>query len=122
MLRSSRYRSFLQGCAFALLLFGLVCKPILGFVGELHAVEHAALAAHVDDHDHGDDHQGDGEEQDHSLGGHGLLHQCGSGASSVLPAQFTLVLASLPATLLPSIQASPPPRQSLTSPFRPPIA
>lgn len=120
MFRSSRHRSFLQGCAFALLLFGLVCKPVLGFVGELHAIEHAALAGHADDH--GNDHGDDGEDPGHAFGAHGLLHQCSGGAGSIPPLHPMLVLAPMPAAILPAVEASPPARPTLTLPFRPPIA
>lgn len=122
MFRPSRHRSFLQYCAFALLLFGLVCKPVLGFVGELHAVEHAALAGHVDDHGHDHGNDKDGDEPGHALGAHGLLHQCGSGAGWIPPLHPMLVLSPMAATILPAVEASPPARPTLTLPFRPPIA
>ena len=124
MFRLSRHRSFLQACAFALLLLGVVCKPVLAFVGELHAVEHAALAGHADDHDsgHGDDHGNDGEDPGHALGGHGLLHQCSGGTGSIPSLHPLLILTVVPATVLPPVDASPPARPTLTLPFRPPIA
>lgn len=110
-----------------MLLLGVVCKPVLGFVGELHAVEHAILAvdgdghglpdAGVDDHDAG----GDGDEG-HTFGVHGLLHQAGGFASSLPAADSLLVPALAPAEVLPRLDAFSPARSTLTLPFRPPIA
>ena len=123
MLFPSRHRRLLQTCAFALLLLGLLCQPVLGFVGELHAIEHAAVAGHADEHagDHADA-AGDEGEPDHALGEHGLLHQCSGGASSIPPAHPMLVLATGPTTTLPIVEASQPVGAVLTLPFRPPIA
>lgn len=120
MPRPSRHRSLLQVCAIALLLFGLVCKPVLDLVGELHALEHAALVDQADAP--GNDHEENGEEGDHMLGGHGLLHQGGGGAGWIPFAYPVLVLAAQPATGIPVIDTSPPASSTLTSPFRPPIA
>lgn len=122
MSRPSRRNRLPRAFALALLLFGLVCQPVLGFVGGLHAVEHAAHAAHVDDHavDHVAD-VGDEGEPDHALGEHGLLHQCSGGASSIPPAHPMWVLATVPATTLPIVEASQPVGAAQTLPFRPPI-
>ena len=120
MLRSSHNRSLLQACAFALLLLGLLCEPILDFVGELHAVEHAALASHVGDH--GDDHGNNGEEEGHAVGGHGLMHQYSGGAGSIPPVHPVIAMGLIPSATLPAVEASPPIGSILTLPFRPPIA
>jgi hypothetical protein len=109
-----------------LLVLGLVIKPVLNQIGELHSIEHATLAdADGHGHGHGHDHDGDQDEepgQDHTTGAHGLMHQTNLGASSdALP---TLAIQPLPSfsLALPIPDCAAAPRQFAATPFRPPIA
>jgi hypothetical protein len=114
--------NFLRASLLVLLVLGLVVKPVLNQLGELHSVEHAALA---DADEHGHDHAGDQDDepgQDHAKGAHGLMHQANLGASSdVLP---TLAIQPLPSfsLALPMPDCTAAPRLFAATPFRPPIA
>jgi hypothetical protein len=109
-----------------LLVLGALLRSGLWLLGELHAAEHqvhAALADHDHTHDGNDVPESGVAEaaQDHTKGGHGLLHQS-SGAS------FDVFFAmELGIPKLPSIRPSPPRPDDfasahLVTPFRPPIA
>jgi hypothetical protein len=96
---------------------------VLNQIGELHSIEHAALAdadGHGHDHDDGDQDNEPG--QDHTKGAHGLMHQANLGASSdVLP---SLAIQPLPSFSMafPMPDCTAAPRQFAATPFRPPIA
>ena len=115
----------------AMLLLGLVVQPVMAQLSDLHAVEHAAAAIAEHGHDHGPGHvdladAGDQEspdQDDHAAGTHGLMHQSGgfTTLTSVMPG------LSVPTAFgrmqdLPLPASARIPRQSLTNPFRPPIA
>ncbi|MDQ3201677.1 MAG: hypothetical protein M3Q94_05850 [Pseudomonadota bacterium] len=104
-------------------MLGLLLKPVLALVGDIHGAEHQ-LTAQSELHHHTesvphDDATGPG----HTDGTHGLMHQAGcEGASTDGIATLALrtvayqqVLAALPA-------APPVILQHITGPFRPPIA
>ena len=119
--------NFLRASLLVLLVLGLVIKPVLNQIGELHSIEHAALAdADGHGHEHGHDHEDGGQDdepgQDHTKGAHGLMHQANLGASSdALP---VLAIQPLPSfsLALPIPDCSAAPRQFAATPFRPPIA
>lgn len=119
---SARVKTVLHSSMLLLLMLGVLVRPMLNFVGEIHGTTHAAMAAAEHGHGHpGDAHDAD-HDQDHVSGSHLLLHQADSGSSSGLPTSFRLppieVAASqhLPWTPVSSLP------QRLSSPFRPPIA
>lgn len=107
-----------------LLALGLLTKPVLSAVSEIHTLAHPELIT-ADDHGHSHDVQTDDDERkaDHTQGSHGLMHQAGpGGAFDHSTARLDVPMAAPYAALLPA--ANPRPRSSarLTSPFRPPIA
>ncbi len=119
----------LRASVLALLVLGLMIKPVLAQLSELHAAEHAlavAADAHGDDHDHSADDTGDGgspEEDDHAIGAHGLMHQSGGSITLIglVPSiSVPMVYARMPD--LPIHDAIGVPHEVLSSPFRPPIA
>lgn len=106
----------------ALLVLGMVVRPALNLVGELHAVEHAAFAQAGD---HGHDLPDDRDSTpgpDHATGAHGLMHQADTGTSAVLWTTWVLPPASPPASVLPMPDSTAVRPQQPSSPFRPPIA
>lgn len=116
---------------FALLVFGLVAKPIVNQLGDLHAVEHVALTEGVvgQDHSHDGDtiHHGSDshdyeQHPDHIKGAHVLMHQADSGSSATPWAVEFLPFARPPAQVVPMPDSGPPATSHRTSPFRPPIA
>lgn len=115
-----------------LLALGMVVKPTLAALGELHDAEHAAHAV-AHSHDHGHHHGPDGDPEtdphlpapsdpDHVLGAHGLLHmQCTvSVALSDIPSRLVPIAA--PALPLPDLETPRLPGDAPSLPFRPPIA
>ena len=133
MLNLRRHRRLLRTALLVLLALGMVVQPALGALGELHEVEHAAIAQSDSGHDHGDDHlhdhdadtghqHGDGSDQDHATGPHGLLHQAAS-ASATLPDPVTFLPPQVPAgSHLPESGPLHLPGDAPGLPFRPPIA
>jgi len=119
-----------------LLALGMVVKPTLAALGELHDAEHAAHAVahgHGHDHDHGRQHGPDGdpgpnphspapEDPDHVLGAHGLLHTQGSVSLALSDIPIRLVPVAAPALPLPDLDAPRLPGDAPSVPFRPPIA
>ena len=123
-----RLSRLLRASFLALLVLGLMIKPVLAQLSELHVAEHA-MAVTADAHDHGHDsgsdtdNGGSPEEDDHATGAHGLMHQ--SGGSTTLTVPFAsisvpMVYARMPD--LPIPDAIGVPHEVLSSPFRPPIA
>lgn len=120
----------LRASLLALLVLGIVIKPILASAFELHTADHA-LSVQDNDPDHdpseGVDHDLpgiDGERgQDHTQGVHGLLHEgkCGGAYSDTVVA-LSLPLAPYQATLIPLPVISPVSLQHIAGPFRPPIS
>ena len=129
MLAFRRYRRLLRTSLLVLLVLGMVVSPVLAAVGEVHDMEHAAMADRHDAHDHAHatdsnhhDHRDGAVDPDHATGGHGLMHQAG-GVSVTLPdatLAISMQLASEP--LLPELGRSRLPGDSPSLPFRPPIA
>lgn len=117
-----RCLNLLRTSFLVLLVLGLLIKPVLNTIGELHAIEHAQLA---DADGHGHDHDRDQDDepgQDHTKGAHGLMHQANVGAAADISPALAL-LPHVPATrALPLSGAAAVPAQYLSTPFRPPIA
>lgn len=113
-----------------LLALGVVVKPTLAALGELHDAEHAVQAiahGHYHDHDHGHDgdpspHPPQPGDLDHAQGAHGLLHVL-STVSVALPDTIARLAAAPTAALpLPDIEAPRLPGDAPSLPFRPSIA
>lgn len=124
MSRAAKANSnFLRAGFLVLLVLGLVIKPALSHITELHTVEHAALA---DADGHGHAHDGDHDDgepaQDHVKGAHGLMHQANMGAFSDALPTLALQPRHLYASTLPIPDSPAAPRQFVATPFRPPIA
>ena len=125
-----RLSTLLRASLLALLVLGIVIKPILASAFELHTADHAlSLQDNDSDHDPSDgrDHnlaEIDGERgQDHTQGVHGLLNEgkCGGAYSDTVVA-LSLPLAPYQATLIPLPVISPVSLQHIAGPFRPPIS
>lgn len=115
---------FLRTSLLVLLALGLLTKPVLTAISEIHTLAHPELIA-ADDHGHSHDVQTDDDERkaDHTQGSHGLMHQAGAGgAFDHSTARLDLPMAVPNASLLPAANPRPPSQARLTSPFRPPIA
>ena len=123
VIRRRRIAHFLRTSLLVLLALGVMIKPVLAEIGELHSAEHELSMAAVD---HGAHHHGDHDEHggpDHAQGQHGLMHQGGAGQ----PVGIAMSSIALPPmhfgrVILPPLHATPLPRQTATTPFRPPIA
>ena len=110
----------------ALLVLGLMIKPVLVQLSEFHGAEHAVAVADAHEHDHGagdTDDGGDPDQDDHASGAHGLMHQSGG------PTTLTGLVASMSVPMiyarmpdLPIPDAIGVPHEVPSSPFRPPIA
>lgn len=125
-----RLTTLMRTLALALLFVGMAVNPVLAFVGDFHALDHAAPDGDADGHAHADDHAhtqppvadsgSPGEEQ--GDGWHGLMHLSHGCAASTM-ADGTQILAAVPQTQ----QVDAPPTASLAPlkrvsvPFRPPI-
>lgn len=120
---------FLRIALRVLLVLGMAVNPTLAAVGELHGMEHAAMAANDDTHDHAHsaesghhDHH-DGEvDPDHAVGGHGLMHQAGSVSVTLPDAALDISMQAVSGSLLPEFGRFHLPGDSPDLPFRPPIA
>ena len=126
MQRLRRHRSFLHAALLVLVAIGVLLQPVLGALGELHGLEHAAALqsdhghSHHDGHDQPDD--GDDALGD-PIGEHGLLHQGGVATSMALIEPAFLLLPPISVgDPLDRSHAPGPPTSRLTLPFRPPIA
>lgn len=126
-------RQLLCTSLLVLMVLGLLTRPVVTAVSEMHAVAHLELVAHKGgEHSHGDGatdaeadndrRSGDGEQPGHTDGPHGLMHQAAGGAFDrsvaalevpVLSGRHLLVSAAGNAARMP---------ERLSSPFRPPIA
>lgn len=128
----SRLPSFvhvLRASFLALLVLGLMIKPVLAQLSELHGIEHAIAAASEGfDHDH--DHEHDSDDTDAGVDPesdltdtHSLMHQC-SGATSMigLLPSFSLAMSYARLPELPLPNAIGVPHTIASNPFRPPIA
>ncbi|HBK47414.1 MAG TPA: hypothetical protein DDZ67_13470 [Xanthomonadaceae bacterium] len=110
----------LRASLLALLVLGVMVRPVLNQVGELHQIEH--MAAEVAEHGHA--HPGQDAPDpapDHMKGAHGLMHQTDAGFSADVWPIWNLPSAVLPESVLPMAKLAAVPLQRLTTPFRPPI-
>lgn len=115
--------TLLRASLLVLLVLGMLVKPVLNHVGELHAVEHAALA--VCDHGHdGSDHDctDSGPDTDHAQGAHSLMHSADAGASTGICISSTSLPTAAPDSVLPMPDTAAVHPQHPISLFRPPIA
>lgn len=104
-----------------LLALGLLVKPVVTAISEIHTANHPELATRGHPHEHGSEHQDD-RGADHAQGAHGLMHQATGGAFDQASARFELPAAAGADVLLPTADHRPGSQLRLTSPFRPPIA
>jgi hypothetical protein len=113
----------LRASLLLLLVLGLVVRPVLNHVGELHGIEHAATAAAEHGHAHpGDDSHVSDHDSDHTKGTHGLLHQADAGAAAGILIDFGVSALHMPKAKAPSLEFLAEPRRLPSTPFRPPIA
>lgn len=122
-----RHRRLLHIALLVMVALGVLLQPVLGALGDLHALEHAAA---MQSHDHGHSHLA-GHEAPHDgedalgdpIGDHGLLHQGGFAMSmALIEPVFQLLPPILMDERLDRSHAPGPPITRLTLPFRPPIA
>lgn len=123
-----RLRRFLRTALLLLLMLGMAAGPALAAVGELHGLEHSAMAAgaaayahsHPDGSDH--HHSGDDVDPDHTAGAHGFMHHAG-GVPETLPEAASGLLMQLPRESRQlEFGKAHRPGDSPKLPFRPPIA
>lgn len=137
MIRLLRHRRFLRSALLAVLVLGMVLKPTLVMLGDLHGAQHSLAGtvhgAHGHDHGHhdgsepgaagSDPHPGDRAAPDgHALGSHGLLHQ-ETTLSLSLPESLIRIPMPVPAReTLPASGDFGRPGAPPEMPFRPPIS
>lgn len=127
MSRLRRYYHSLRTALLVLLAFGLMVTPVLDQLGELHGVEHAAMAAASHGHAHAldlvaaDHPHGDEGDSDHSDGSHGLLHLYTSVTVALPDTVVRLFPPPAVGALLPIPVAPLLPGDPSSLPFRPPI-
>lgn len=126
-----RHRRRLRLALMVLLMLAMVVSPMLAAVSGVHDVEHAVAAASEDAHGHAhsatDDHQhhgqdGAGLDPDHASGAHALMHLSPCGSVSMPNDTWALLEIELDEPLLPEFGRLYLPGDSVTLPFRPPIA
>ncbi|HEY1137034.1 MAG TPA: hypothetical protein VGE64_06045 [Xanthomonadaceae bacterium] len=125
----SQAKRLLRASLLALLVLGLMIRPVLSGLSETHAAEHAmAIGEHADDHGHPHDHapnshaDDDAADEDHTSGTHGLMHQPGGHTTLELAVEISVPPAPRHALLLPDLARTGLPQQPPSTPFRPPIA
>lgn len=124
MLRSRRPSCFLRTLLLVLVALGVLIQPALAVASELHSIDHAAVTDGGDGHEghrHLEDGQPEGDDPDHTLGLHGLMHQ-GNFGTSFMPPMDTLWLGpiALPVALS-GFDDAVPAVQPLSQLLRPPI-
>ncbi|WP_457096855.1 hypothetical protein [Lysobacter sp. P5_B9] len=139
MTGSTSRLSHLRAIGLALLALGLIIKPSMTQLNELHREQHTLSAGklhghsghdHVADHADGSgrSHVGSHRHDDqsgtkHTDGTHGLLHQAGfDGALDGIASEISLTSMLDPSMALPTAAALPPIRRHFGPPLRPPIA
>jgi uncharacterized protein involved in copper resistance len=125
----ARIKPLLRASLLALLVLGLMIRPVLSGLSETHAAEHAmAIDEHADGHGHPHNHapaphgDGDAPDEDHTSGIHGLMHQPGGHTTLELAVEIRVPPAPRHALLLPDLARTGLPQQPPSNPFRPPIA
>lgn len=120
--------SLLRAGFLALLVLGLLVRPVLNQIGGVHSLVHAASEAadHGLAHDHGHDHghSGDSDPQpdtDHTKGAHGLMHQADAGSASGILASWHMADERSSGIAPAAVERPAPPSKQPSSPFRPPI-
>jgi hypothetical protein len=141
--RSTFRLSHLRAIALALLALGLIIKPSMTQLNELHREQHTLSADKFHGHSHshngpdhvadhadgsgrshvGSHHHVDHSGTEHTDGPHGLLHQAGlDGALDGIANGIFLTSMFDPSMALPTVAALPPIRRHFGPPLRPPIA
>ena len=122
-------KRLLRASLLALLVLGLMIRPMLTSLSETHAAEHAmGVDEHADGHGHPHDHtqdphpDDDAQGDDHTSGIHGLMHQSGGHSTLELAVGIEIPPAPRHIQSLPNLAQSGLPQQPPSSPFRPPIA
>ncbi len=140
-LRPTSVHAVLRVGLLTLLVLGLMIRPVLSGLSDMHAADHAIAAdaqgtdhGHGHDDNHSDDHSGDhrhdpapqpddgGTGEDHASGLHGLMHQAGGWTSAELAYDLQIPPALHRDAGPPNPAGSGQPQQSPFHPFRPPIA
>jgi hypothetical protein len=127
MLRASiRRHPVLHTILLVMLALGLMIKPTLAAVGQIHEMtEQTALAAAADHDDQAHDEHDHGEPErdpDHAMGSHGLLHQVDASASTGLLIGPVSTASPPPCVVLPSHREAAERSGPPSTLFRPPIA
>ncbi|NJL18366.1 MAG: hypothetical protein HC938_15570 [Nitrospira sp.] len=125
----ARIKRLLRNGAFAILVLGLMIKPVLSELSRFHAAEHAMeMDEHADSHGHPHGHAQDphpddsAPTEDHGSLAHGLMHQPGGHTTLELAVEIRVPPAPRHALLLPDLARTGLPQQPPSNPFRPPIA
>jgi uncharacterized protein involved in copper resistance len=124
----ARVKRLFRASLLALLVLGMMIRPVLSGLSEGHAAEHAAAAMHMDGpghpHDHAPDSHTDGDApaEDHTSGTHGLMHQPGGYTTFDLVAGIEVPPALRHSQSPLNLARSGLPQQPPSTPFRPPIA
>ena len=121
-----RLQRFLRASLLALLVLGLLAKPVVLFMCEVSSIQHARIAAqdpgglHFEgDRDDPGDHGQSGTQ--HTHGANGVWQLSVATFASVVP-DLTAGLLQLPHLAPPPMRVSSIPARAPSSPFRPPIA
>lgn len=123
-------RRLLRASVLALLVLGLMIRPVLSGLSDTHSAEHAmAMDEHADGHGHPHDHAPDlhtdegAPDEDHASWTHGLMHQPGGHTTVELTAGIEVPPAApRDMQIMPNLTRSGLPQQPPSTPFRPPIA
>lgn len=117
-----RLSTLLRSGLLALLVMGVVIKPMLAYVCELHSIGHV-LSAYSHGHEHADSKSEHRIDQDHASGAHGFWHEGDSGGAYADIVTFILLpTVRYEPLVVPFPTALPVPLRHATGPFRPPIA
>lgn len=119
---AARAYAALRASLLVLLVLGVMIRPVLNQVGDLHAAGHATFVAGDHGHDHSDDDHDPDTYPDHTKGAHGLMHQADTGTSAGIWVSWALPPALLLTSVLPMPDSASVHPQQPSSPFRPPIA
>lgn len=123
MIKVRRLRRFLRASLLALLVLGLLVRPVLLSIGDGRAAEASLVASHDGHvvHDHVD-HDDNGKPcPDQAQGDHGA-RSAGGGTAFATFAPLALALIQLPPIALPPADVTKVVARVPASPFRPPIA